>query len=277
MVLIELNHANPSARLDISAEQERAADLVSENRLYRQTAMRNGNTAMAGVLDELERVLVDISHEPSEMAPAELEGLQHRLESAGILFKIRVLGTNVKQQQEPAGSVGRPRPAEIVRGLKDNENLSNFDDNRRTVSDRLSGAGAGSATSSTRAAGRSGSAPRAIPMAAHPAEPAVAPIELRHADAISHGSGEHGDTHLGRRRRSAYKVRTQLANWNLDLKSKDCPTFRKRPWQRPRNRWRMPRSRWPRLTPDRPRGTTPTLSTSHWPCSRAITRAARQR
>jgi len=63
---------------------------------------------VAAVLDELERVLVDISHEPSEMSSKSLENLQHRLESDGILFKIRVLGTNVKKQTEPAGSVGRP-------------------------------------------------------------------------------------------------------------------------------------------------------------------------
>jgi hypothetical protein len=107
MVLIELNHASPSEKLDISAEQERASDLASENRLYRQTALRSGDTAMAGVLDDLERVLVDIAHEPAQMAPAELENLQHRMESAGILFKIRVLGTNVKQKQESAGPVGR--------------------------------------------------------------------------------------------------------------------------------------------------------------------------
>jgi hypothetical protein len=108
MVLIELNHATPSENLDISAEQERASDLASENRLYRQAALRTGDTAMAGVLDDLERVLVDIAHEPAQMAPAELENLQHRMESAGILFKIRVLGTNVKQKQEAVGSVGRP-------------------------------------------------------------------------------------------------------------------------------------------------------------------------
>jgi predicted anti-sigma-YlaC factor YlaD len=108
MVLIELNHATPAEKLDITDEQARAADLASENRLYRQTALRSGDTAMAGVLDDLERVLVDIAHEPSQMAPEELENLQKRMESAGILFKIRVLGTNVKQQQETAGSVGRP-------------------------------------------------------------------------------------------------------------------------------------------------------------------------
>jgi hypothetical protein len=108
MVLIELNHATPSEKLDISAEQERASDLASENRLYRQTALQSGDTAMAGVLDDLERTLVDIAHEPSKLAPAELENLQRRMESAGILFKVRVLGSNVKQKQEAAGPVGRP-------------------------------------------------------------------------------------------------------------------------------------------------------------------------
>jgi len=105
LVLIELNNANPAGKLDISAERERAAGLVGENRLYRQTAAHNGNTAMAGVLDDLERVLVDISHAPSQLSPAAVEGLQQRLESAGILFKIRVLRSNVKNQREPA--VGR--------------------------------------------------------------------------------------------------------------------------------------------------------------------------
>jgi hypothetical protein len=108
MVLIELSHASSAEKLDISAEQERAADLASENRLYRQTALQKGDTAMAGVLDELERVLVDISHEPPQMAPAELENLQHRMEADGILFKVRVLGTSVKQKQVAAEPVGRP-------------------------------------------------------------------------------------------------------------------------------------------------------------------------
>lgn len=103
MVLIELNHARPSARLDISAEQERAADLASENRLYRQTALLTGNTEIAGVLDDLERVLVEIAHEPREMGPKDLENLQRRLDSGGILFKVRVLGTNVKKRQESGG------------------------------------------------------------------------------------------------------------------------------------------------------------------------------
>ena len=69
MVLIELANANPKGPLDISTEQERAGDLVTETRLYRQTAAHTGDTRITGVLDELERVLVDITHAPSKISP----------------------------------------------------------------------------------------------------------------------------------------------------------------------------------------------------------------
>ena len=111
MVLIELANASPKGDLDISSEQERAGDLVSENRLYRQTAAHTGDTAMAGVLDELERVLLDIAHSPSELTPEELGKLRTRLEAEGILFKIRVLGSNVRNQETPAAAPAAPSAA----------------------------------------------------------------------------------------------------------------------------------------------------------------------
>lgn len=108
LVLVELSNANPKRPMDISAEQERAGDLVSESRLYRQTALGTGNTAIAGVLDDLDRVLLDIAHSPSKLSPGELEKLRHRLEAEGILFKVRVLGTNVRSQEEPSKLAGNP-------------------------------------------------------------------------------------------------------------------------------------------------------------------------
>jgi len=109
MVLIELANADPKGKLDISGEQERAASLVSESRLYRQTAEHTGDTAVADVLDDLDRVLLDIAHGPSEVSPAELDNLRQKLESEGILFKIRVLGSNVRTQERdtPNATGGR--------------------------------------------------------------------------------------------------------------------------------------------------------------------------
>ena len=97
VVLVELSNASPKGVLDITDEQERAADLVTENRLYRQTAARTGDAAVAGVLEELERVLLEIAHAPSQISPGELETLRGRLDADGILFKIRVLGSNVRE------------------------------------------------------------------------------------------------------------------------------------------------------------------------------------
>src|SRR5437773_2758979 len=72
-MLIELSNEAPDdpkqKEVDISAEQRRAEDLLQENRLYRQTALREGDAGLASVLDELERVLLDVAHSRGEGSP----------------------------------------------------------------------------------------------------------------------------------------------------------------------------------------------------------------
>jgi hypothetical protein len=110
MVLVELANANSNGPLDISSEQERAQQLLSETRLYRQTAATTGNTSISGILDELERVMLDIAHGPSRLSPTELEKFRARMEAEGILFKIRVVNSNVRSREEaPAGDASRQK------------------------------------------------------------------------------------------------------------------------------------------------------------------------
>jgi hypothetical protein len=106
MVLVELANASSKGPLDISPEQERAQELISETRLYRQTAATTGNASVTGILDELERVLLDIAHGPSRLSPAELQKLRARLEAEGILFKIRVVNSNVRSEEEASPGKG---------------------------------------------------------------------------------------------------------------------------------------------------------------------------
>jgi len=100
MVLVELANTNAKGSLDISSAQERAQDLVSETRLYQQTAAATGDTKVSGILDDLERVMLDIARGPSQMSKAELEKFRARLEAEGILFKIRVVNSNVRSLEE---------------------------------------------------------------------------------------------------------------------------------------------------------------------------------
>src|SRR5207302_1082394 len=88
--------------VDVSAEQRRAEDLLQENRLYRQTALEEGDAGLASVLDELERVLLDVAHSPEQVTPAQLEAIQKKIEARGILFKVRVVNKTLQQRQEAA-------------------------------------------------------------------------------------------------------------------------------------------------------------------------------
>jgi hypothetical protein len=99
MVLVELANAGAPAagRLDISYEQKTAEDLLESNRLYRQTAATNGDVATAALLEELERVLLDIAHSPSEVSARQLEELRKQIEDRGILFKVKIFGSQVEQ------------------------------------------------------------------------------------------------------------------------------------------------------------------------------------
>ena len=100
MVLVELVSADDENAVDISGERTRAEQLVTANRLYRQTALATGDAAIVDLLDELERVLVDLAASPEELSPARLKEVQQRIESRSLLFKVRVVSSDVRQRQK---------------------------------------------------------------------------------------------------------------------------------------------------------------------------------
>jgi hypothetical protein len=96
MALVELVNSPGGRTVDISGEQERARNLVTETRLYRQTALTAGEPAVATMLDDLERVLVEIANGPSTMTGEEFSKVRSRIEQQGIIFKVRVFGDRVR-------------------------------------------------------------------------------------------------------------------------------------------------------------------------------------
>ena len=98
---------NAPAGGDLSAEQRWAEDLVVTSRLYRQDAVQSGEASVALVLDELERSLLEIVHTPSRATAARLDEIRRRIDAASLLFKVRVLGNELRQREDPQGS--RPR------------------------------------------------------------------------------------------------------------------------------------------------------------------------
>jgi hypothetical protein len=104
-VLLEISNAEAISgsggkAVDISREQKRAEELLGANRLYRQTAQRTGDAPVADVLGELEPLLVELANSPSEVTASELEALRKRIESLGLLLKVRVLSSNVREREK---------------------------------------------------------------------------------------------------------------------------------------------------------------------------------
>ena len=116
MLLVELANAGDDGQaVDISAQQEWAEELVGENRLYRQTVVRSGEPGVASLLDELERLLVEVAHRPSSVTPAELHEIRGRIESRGLLFRVRVIESQVREKEkETTKAQGQSRGTKVV-------------------------------------------------------------------------------------------------------------------------------------------------------------------
>lgn len=99
MVLLEVLNADFSEPFDLDQEQSLARELVTENRLYRQTAVRTGDEQTSDLLDELERVLVEIANTPQGASKDDLEALRASIASRGLLFKVRVVHSEMRERE----------------------------------------------------------------------------------------------------------------------------------------------------------------------------------
>ena len=99
-MLLEVANADAKHELDLSGENKRAADLVASNRIYRQTAVQRGDERIASLLTDLEPILVELSH-AEKLTPEELRSLQKRIDSRGLLFKVRVLSAETNGGDAP--------------------------------------------------------------------------------------------------------------------------------------------------------------------------------
>ncbi|MGE3275059.1 MAG: hypothetical protein AB7O67_08090 [Vicinamibacterales bacterium] len=120
MVLVELMNAGDGDGPMLADERERAADLVAANRLYRQTAVQVGDEALGDVLGDLERVLLEVANGSGELAGPELDALRARIENRGLLFRVRVLSSEMQDRERQELERGREAagsPVSFRRGL----------------------------------------------------------------------------------------------------------------------------------------------------------------
>lgn len=99
-VLLEVAHASDAA--DVNLVRGDAEDLVGSNRIYRQSALKIGDRKTADVLDQLERVLLEIAHSTPNDSSVQIDELRRQIEDQGLLFKVHVIHSNVQNELLPS-------------------------------------------------------------------------------------------------------------------------------------------------------------------------------
>ena len=99
MVLLEVLNADVESAGDLAVEQTLARELVAANRLYRQSAVHTGDGSTGNVLEELERTLLEIANTPGNASKEDLDALRARIASRGLLFKVRVVHSEMRERE----------------------------------------------------------------------------------------------------------------------------------------------------------------------------------
>lgn len=97
ILLAQLVHTSPG-EMNVTDERTRARDLLEENRLLRETAARSGDQAHAALLDDLERVFIDLANSPAQLSSKDAAELRRRVEDQGLLFKVRVTTSDTRSK-----------------------------------------------------------------------------------------------------------------------------------------------------------------------------------
>jgi len=98
MVLVELANAETSGPEVLAVEHQRAEDLVAANRVIRQSALQSGDGQVADILEDLERVLLEIANAPANATSNDLTDLQSRITREDLLFRLRVIASEMRQR-----------------------------------------------------------------------------------------------------------------------------------------------------------------------------------
>ncbi len=113
MMLVELVNADTDQLDQLAGEQARASDLVAANRLIRQSAEQSGDAAIADILEDLERVLLKIANAPADVTSNELSDLKSRITTQDLLFRVRVIASEMRQRTRNDREAGDRRPQRL--------------------------------------------------------------------------------------------------------------------------------------------------------------------
>jgi len=101
-VFVELVNVDDSAPVRLASDRERAADLVAAGRLYRRSAEEMGDADTRDLLEDVERVLVEIANGPEVESSNDLSEVRARITDQDLIFRLRVMTAGMQARERRA-------------------------------------------------------------------------------------------------------------------------------------------------------------------------------
>jgi hypothetical protein len=108
MMLVELANTATDGADVLALEHQRAEDLVAANRVIRRSALQSGDGQVVDILEDLERVLLEIANAPANATSNDLTDLQSRITREDLLFRLRVIASEMRQRTQNDREAGDP-------------------------------------------------------------------------------------------------------------------------------------------------------------------------
>ena len=98
-VLVDLVNADDVMSDAGVADRDRAADLVAAGRLYRRSAETLGDVEMRDLLDDVERVLVDVANGAPDGSSKDLTDVRMRISEQDLVFRLRLAASAMRERE----------------------------------------------------------------------------------------------------------------------------------------------------------------------------------
>jgi hypothetical protein len=95
---VDLVNADEVMTDAVSADRDRAADLVAAGRLYRRSAEAIGDVEMRDLLEDIERVLVDVANGARDGSSKDLTDVRMRISEQDLVFRLRVAASALRER-----------------------------------------------------------------------------------------------------------------------------------------------------------------------------------
>jgi len=101
-VLVELANTDDAPRVVLASDRAQAADLVAAGRLYRRTAEQMGDAETRDLLEDVQRVLVEVANGPDDETSKDLSDVRARISNQDLILRLRVMTAELRAREQRA-------------------------------------------------------------------------------------------------------------------------------------------------------------------------------